>query len=72
MTFYRMEELLDNLISLESTFRYFKMNKEYTMVIDLMQELGLKYDTDSTIEKRCIDILDKYSSLRERFYQEQK
>lgn len=72
MTFYRMEELLDNLISLESTFRYFKMNQEYTMVIDLMQELGLKYDTDSTIEKRCIDILDKYNSLRERFYQEQK
>lgn len=72
MTFYRMEELLDNLISLESTFRYFKMNQEYTMVIDLMQELGLKYDTDSTIEKRCIDVLDRYSSLRERFYQEQK
>lgn len=72
MTFYRMEELLDNLISLESTFRYFKMNQEYTMVIDLMQELGLKYDTDSTIEKRCSDMINKYSSLREKFYNESR
>ena len=72
MTFDRMEELLDNLTSLESTFRYFTMNQEYAMVIDLMQELGLKYDTDSTIEKRCTDMIGKYCSLRERFYQESR
>ena len=72
MTFDRMQDLLAQIISLESAFGKYKMFDEMKQTRNLRKRLALYYDTDFALEEDCIAILKDNTKLLERFDEDTK
>lgn len=72
MTFDRMQDLLAQIITLESAFGYYNMFKNMEQTKNLRDRLAIDYDTDLSLEEDCIAILKDNTKLLERFEEDTK
>lgn len=72
MTFDRMQDLLAQIITLESAFGYYNMFKNMEQTKNLRDRLAIDYDTDLSLEDDCLAILKDNTKLLERFDEDTK
>lgn len=72
MEFERMQDLLAQIITLESAFGYYNMFKNMEQTRNLRKRLAIYYDTDSALEEDCLTILKDNTKLLERFDEDTK
>lgn len=72
MEFERMQDLLAQIITLESAFGYYNMFKNMEQTKNLRDRLAIDYDTDLSLEDDCLAILKDNEKLLERFFEDTK
>lgn len=72
MTFDRMQDLLAQIITLESAFGHYNMFKNMERTKNLRDRLAIDYDTDLSLEDDCLAILKDNEKLLERFFEDTK